>query len=357
MLNELKNIETLLESFLGKSKNGISEDTQLQFNCPMCSIEKGLYDGDGKHNLEVNIKRNIFKCWVCGETNEMSGRISKLIRMFGNESILQQYRAELYAIRQSKLYELKFDKTDFTDDDEIFDDILISLPDGFIPLKNKDSYSRDALKYLYDRGIGDKIIEKYNIGYIPRTNNDKLLKERIIIPSYDRFGILNYWVGRDYTNSNWRFKYKNPKSDFVKKTDIVFNEEKINWYEDINLVEGPFDHIVTPNSIPLLGKTIDSKYSVFKTLMLNAKANINIFLDADAVLNAKIVYKTLNQGNLYNKIRICPTPNEFDPSLIYQEYGVKGIRKILQNTIKLSEYELANLSFEKVENTFSNRSQ
>ena len=106
MLNELKNIETLLESFLGKSKNGMSNDTQIQFNCPMCSIEKGLYDGDGKHNLEVNIKKNIFKCWVCGETNEMSGKISKLIKMFGNESILQQYRAELYAIRQSKLYEL-----------------------------------------------------------------------------------------------------------------------------------------------------------------------------------------------------------------------------------------------------------
>lgn len=41
MLNELKNIETLLESFLGKSKNGMSDDTQIQFNCPMCSIEKG----------------------------------------------------------------------------------------------------------------------------------------------------------------------------------------------------------------------------------------------------------------------------------------------------------------------------
>lgn len=109
---------------------------------------KGLYDGDGKHNLEVNIKKNIFKCWVCGETNEMSGKISKLIKMFGNESILQQYRAELYAIRQSKLYELKFNKTDFIDDDEIYDDILISLPDGFTPLKNKDYYSSDALKYL-----------------------------------------------------------------------------------------------------------------------------------------------------------------------------------------------------------------
>ena len=190
MLNELKNIETLLESFLGKSKNGMSDDTQIQFNCKMCSIEKGFYDGDGKHNLEVNIKKNIFKCWVCGETNEMSGKISKLIKMFGNESILQQYRAELYAIRQSKLYELKFNKTDFIDDDEIYDDILISLPDGFTPLKNKDYYSSDALKYLNDRGIGDKIIEKYKIVYIPKTNKDKFLKERIIIPSYDRFGVL-----------------------------------------------------------------------------------------------------------------------------------------------------------------------
>lgn len=352
MLNELKNIEILLESFLGKSKKGLTDDTQIQFNCPMCSVEKGLHDGDGKYNLEINIKQNIFKCWVCGDINEMSGKISKLIKMFGNSSILERYRTELYSIRQSKLYELKFDKTDFIDD-EFYNDEIISLPDGFRQLKNKDYYSKEALNYLYERGINDKIIEKYNIGYIPKTNKNKFLSERIIIPSYDRYGILNYWVGRDYTNSEWKYKYSNPDSKIIKKTDIVFNEEKINWYEDITLVEGPFDHIVIPNSIPLLGKTINSEYSIFKTLMMNAKANINIFLDDDAVFNAKINYKKLNQSVLYDKIRLCVTPKDLDPSLIYQNYGVRGIRKILQNTIKLSDYELTNLSFEETKNSFT----
>lgn len=346
MLNELRNIEALLESFLGKSKKGMGDDTQIQFNCPMCSIEKGLYDGDGKHNLEVNIQKNIFKCWVCGDTNEMSGKISKLIKMFGNETILQQYRAELYSIRQSKLYELKFNKTDFTDED-FYDDILISLPDGFKPITKNDYNAKNVLEYLYKRGINDKIIDKFNIGYIPKYNNNRFLRERVIVPSYDRYGILNYWIGRNYIENDWRYKYSNPDSDIIKKTNIVFNEEKINWYEDITLVEGVFDHIVVPNSIPLLGKTIGCDYSVFKTLLNNSRANINIFLDNDAIFNAKIVYKILNQGTLYNRIRLCLTPKDLDPSLIYQLYGVRGIRKILQNTIKLSDYELANLSFEK----------
>lgn len=354
MLNELTNIELLLESFLGKSKKGMTDDTQIQFNCPMCSIEKGLYDGDGKHNLEINIKKNRFKCWVCGETNEMSGKISKLIKMFGNNTILQQYRTELHSIRQSKLYELKFDKTDFTDDEDLYDEMLLSLPEGFSSLRNNNAYTKQALNYLYQRGINDKIIDKFNIGYMPNNCKNRFLQERIIIPSYDRFNMLNYWVGRDYTNSKWKFKYANPDSKEVKKIDIVFNEEKINWYEDINLVEGPFDHIITPNSIPLLGKTIDTNYAVFKTLIINAKANINIFLDDDAILYAKLAYKVLNQMNLYNRIRLCICPKDLDAALIYQNYGVKGIRKILQNTIKLSDYELANLSFEKFDNTFTN---
>jgi hypothetical protein len=52
-----------------------------------------------------------------------------------------------------------------------------------------------------------------------------------------------------------KLKYINPKAE---KQEIIFNIGKLNLDATIYLVEGVTDHIVTPNSIPLLGKVISS---------------------------------------------------------------------------------------------------
>jgi hypothetical protein len=148
---------------------------------------------------------------------------------------------------------------------------------------------------------------------------------------------LNYWVGRDFSNWDKKMKYMNPKVD---KKEIIFNEEKVCWDADINLVEGPFDHIVVPNSIPLLGKALKDDDKLFYTLRDRANANINIFLDADAFDDVKRIYKILNHGKLFGKIRYIPLNSDDDPSLIYQKYGKKGIIKSLQNAISFKENEI-----------------
>ena len=132
-------------------------------------------------------------------------------------------------------------------------------------------------------------------------------------------------------------KYMNPKVD---KKEIIFNEEKICWDADITLVEGPFDHIVVPNSIPLLGKSLKETDKIFYTLRDKANANINLWLDDDAFQDVKKIYKILNHGKLYGKIRYIPTPKDMDPSLIYEKYGKKGIMKCLSGAISFNENEI-----------------
>ena len=75
------------------------------------------------------------------------------------------------------------------------------------------------MKYIKNRGITNKDIIKYNIGYC----EDGEYRNRIIIPSYDSNGNLNYFVGRDFYDS--KLKYKNPK---VSK-DIIGFDLFINW--------------------------------------------------------------------------------------------------------------------------------
>ena len=129
-------------------------------------------------------------------------------------------------------------------------------------------------------------------------------------------------------------KYYNPKAE--RKT-IIFNEDKIQWNADITLVEGPFDHIVVPNSIPLLGKALNKEFKLYWDLLTKANANINIFLDGDAPETALSLYKALNHGRLYNHIRFVPVRKDLDPSAIYEYGGRKGIIEHLKMAYKVNE--------------------
>lgn len=336
MQAEIGKILSLLETILGKSNKGLNDDLQVQFNCPVCALNKGMPDGDGKYNLEVSLKKMKYNCWVCGQTDNTYGNLSKLIRTFGNDIFLDEYLKCLSSLKESKLYELNLDK-EIGDEDVILDNGIL-LPDGFTKIKNFENVPQKVKNYLTERGITQKIVDKFGIGYVGYQPMSQM-SQRIIIPSYDSFGEINYWVGRDYIcNKNDRFKqkYKNPN---IEKQSIIFNEGKINWMGDITLVEGPFDHICVPNSIPLLGKCLKKESLLYNTLMNKAKSNVFIFLDDDAVKDAVKIYELLNHYKLENKVYIIPCPQGYDAALYFQTFGYKGICRLLKNKFKLNPLE------------------
>lgn len=339
MKNEFINkLVKLLIEFLGEPKNEIDSSYQLQFPCPRCIENKGEKEKN-KFNLEVNIQKGLFQCWSCCSSDEnMHGSIYKLIKMYGNDNILKEYKDTIYTFRESDLYKLKFNKEDFKIEKEEINDNELTLPSNYHKIKANTKNNLYALNYLFKRNIKWDIIEEFNIGITDYEENNKQLSNRIIIPSYNQYGELNYWTGRDYTNLDYRQKYFNPK---IERKDIIFNEEKISWDSDITLVEGPFDHIVVPNSIPLLGKKISQDYKIYTALNSKCNANINIFLDGDAFETVKEIYSLLNHGRLYNKIRYIPVSKDLDPSEIYQKYGKKGIIEHLKKASKLSEIILS----------------
>lgn len=331
---EIYNLKTILESFLGESKKDIDDSYQLQFACPRCVENKGDKEKH-KYNLEINLKKGVYNCWSCGQyDDDMHGSILKLIKLYGNNSILNEYKLNLRNLQTSKLYKINFKDGDFNIDFTIAENKNVQLPSLYTPFMNNNTINKKALNYLFSRGIGWDIIKKYHIGYTNFSKENKQLSSRIIIPSFNKYGELNYWVSRDYTNLPRKDKYYNP---IVEKKNIIFNEEKVEWDADVTLVEGPFDHIVVPNSIPLLGKVLRYDFKLYQQIVTNANANINIFLDADAINDVKKIYQLLNHDKLYGRIRYIPVPNNEDPSSIYQKYGKKGILKCLSNGTKINE--------------------
>lgn len=282
----------ILEDILGEPKLHNDYKCQISFDCPVCSYEiKGLDEGDGKGNLEINYKYGVYKCWACSETHETHGSLFKLIKKHGTKKHLSTY--QLLKPEETAEFKQKF--------------IKVKLPKEFVSLNNVSAgvklthHYRQAMNYLKSRNVTEQMINRFNIGFA----YDGLYSNRIIIPSYDSYHELNYFIARSYL-SKTKLKYKNPEA---RKEIIIFNEHLINWEEPIYLVEGAFDSIFVPNSIPLLGKVL-SEHILMK-LYENAK-KIIILLDGDAWDDAQKIYETLNGGNLTGKVWLIKLPEDKD---------------------------------------------
>ena len=330
---EFKNIEKILESFLGPSKNGMSDTGQLAFPCPKCIDEKGPNEAS-KFNLEVNLYKMVFKCWSCCTMDDsMMGSLSKLIKKYGTLSLYRSYKEEVDSLVKSKMY--RFDTLGMTD--SIPSEVYVTLPKTFSKIDLEYCKNDKVVEYLSKRRITQDIIDRFNIGYTTWYEETYALRNRIIIPSYDAFGDLNYWVGRDFTGKS-KSKYRNCDAD---KKNIVFQESLINFDADIILCEGAIDCLYPCNAISMLGKSLSKDSELYRKLVAKASGNIIICLDSDTdISETKRIYNLLNFGRLRDRIMYIRLNRMKDIGEIYEAYGKKGIIKAVQSARKFTELEL-----------------
>jgi DNA primase len=273
----------LLEDVLGDHGLHYPNRGQISFNCPVCD------DGRDKHNLEVNYIDNVYKCWSCGDSEGTHGPLGRIFDKYGNK-------------KQKKLYEVFKPETVVKREKK---KKTLRLPEGFTLFKDSSTVypvRRQAMNYLKSRGITDEMIERFGIGFCDKGDH----AGRIVIPSYDKKGELNYYIARSW-NPMSRAKYKNPEAE---KDKIIFWENLIDWKKDVYLVEGAFDGLFLNNPIPMLGKHMSEL--LFETIYRNAKGNIIICLDADAWENSVKLYHELNGGELWGRIKLIKLPDEKD---------------------------------------------
>jgi DNA primase len=277
----------LLRDVLGEEKQHYDSKGQISFDCPVCAAEKGV-EGDGKGNLEVNYFRGVYKCWACAETHGTQGVLGKLFDKYGTK-------------KQKQVWDLLKPEEE---GEKVKPKVYLRLPEGYTKFKDSNIRfipHREAINYLYSRGITDEMIENYDIGYTVQGD----YAYRIIVPSYNEEGYLNYFVSRAWVAK--KMKYKNPS---VPKEEIIFNESRIDWTKDIYLCEGVFDAFFLPNPIPMLGKFLPN--NLFTKLYDKAEGDIHICLDGDAWSDALKLYHNLNGGKLYNRIKILKLPKDKD---------------------------------------------
>lgn len=307
----MKNIKLLqlLESVLGKGKSTSGDN--IAFFSPFISHYKP--------KLEININtssdgENVWHCWI----SEKKGRtISSLFKQL---NLPKEKFEQLNKVIESTKY-----RTSITLEKK---EATVQLPADYKPLWLKKSSPdfKNAIHYLKNRGITIFDIIKYRIGYCESGE----YAGKIIIPSYDSAGQLNYFVSRAFYKADSQ-KHKNPK---VSK-DIIGFELFVNWAEPIILCEGAFDAIaVKRNSIPLFGKVIQP--ALQKKIIEERVRNIYLCLDADALKNAiQIAERFMSEGlNVY-----FVELQDADAS----ELGFEQINKILADTDVLTFERLMEL--------------
>jgi DNA primase len=272
----MKNIKLLqlLESVLGKGKSTSGDN--IAFFSPFVSHYKPKLEIDINTN---HAGENAWHCWI----SDKKGR--SINTLFKQLNLSREKFEQLNRIIETTRYRSNTPTTEQVQ--------VIQLPEAYRPLwinKNTPDF-KNAIHYLTKRGITIFDIIKYRIGYCESGE----YSGKIIIPSYDTDGQLNYFVSRAYYSRDTQ-KHKNPK---ISK-DIIGFGMFINWAEPIILCEGSFDAIaIKRNAIPLFGKIIQPMLQ--KKIIEERVKNIYICLDADALKNAiQIAEKFMSEGlNVY----------------------------------------------------------
>jgi len=333
---ELKSVYDILVLILGESKQGgfSTSNTQYQFNSIWITEENSGIP-DNKYNLEISLSLGKFHDW----STDNGGSLSKLIKQWGNQELLKQYFSILNEIKDSRYYNLDLFKD--TDISSGYVNRLI-LPLTYTKINIEKCKKNKLLEFLKKRNITQDIIDYYKIGYTTWDEEQWQMRDRLIVPSYDYNGELNYWVGRDFSGNDKKIKYKNCDAD---KKQIIFQEDKIQWNADIWLCEGVLDCIRYPNMMSLMGKVLNKDTEIYKKLTEKANANITVCLDGDTTIDeTKKIYNLLNKGRLKDKIWYIQLETDELPwkdfSEAYEEGGKENVIKIMKTRKQFSEIEL-----------------
>jgi DNA primase len=289
---------TILKNVLGSY---YTSNNEKLFNCPSCNHTK--------KKMSINVEKNVFKCWVC----DYSGKdLEFLVKKHGSYSQLHEWRKlnKVDMVTASPLDEI------FSEKREESVEIDLDLPVGFVSLSEDTKESAAAIEYLTSRGITKRDMLIWKLGFAFSDEYNK----RVIVPSFDCKGNLNYFVGRTYDDSCWP-RYKNPNCS----KDIIFNDLLIDWSKPITLVEGVFDAMKAHNAIALLGSTLRENSKLFKKI-IKYKPKVFVALDKDAYAKS---------------LKLCKSLTKYD---------------IETNIIILGDDDIADMSSEEVENLYNTAS-
>lgn len=259
----------------GPMRQGVDN---IEVVCPICKILKeqqrpGAYT---KNKLAIQTKEHKVHCWVCGYK---SRNLYHLLQRYKPDFLKRYVENFLSAEDLNKIIEKNNEKLGIKNKEAV-PERKVELPEDFVLLatgdKNNDWCVRDARNYLKARGADS--IDTLWYWRLGVSRDDRKLSRRVIVPSFDARGDLNFYSARTWIPNAFP-KYENP---FADRENLVFNEINIDWKSELVLVEGVFDLIkCVENATAVLGSDLPGHFQLFQKIVEN-KTPVALALDPDA---------------------------------------------------------------------------
>lgn len=285
-----------------------------QFWCPFCKHADAK-----KRKLAVRVDDGVTHCWVC---NWSARTPLRLCSVLGASSELRDKIREAYG-----------DVGAVVEDEEVELEVEAELPSDFVlvcdeidrGVKHPDKLA--VIRYLEQRGVTYNTAKYFRLG----LSNESIFRRRVIFPSFDNAGKLNYVTARA-ADPETTFKYFNTQR---QRSSLVFNEVDVSWERELVLIEGPFDLLACNgmNAVPMLGSWLDEDYLLFNRIVANRTPVILAF-DPDAQTKQEKVAKRLLQYEI--SVRIVDWSNlskDVDPSKV----GYDRFKKMVKNATRYTE--------------------
>lgn len=290
-----------IESVFGVG-NLARNSKNIEVRCPVCSpLDRS------KKKLAIRVDDDRNHCWVCGWH---AASLAPLIKKYSSQEKFNEYRQKFMPDWQKKRFSTTEEKVDKK----------AILPSDFCLLTTSrvDRDVGDMLKYLKERNVSKNDLWRYRLG----ISDDRKLKRRIIVPSFDSNGELNYYVARAIDPNN-KPKYVNPEID---RLTIIFNEIDIDWTKRVILCEGTFDMFKCgDNTIPILGSELNERSILMNMILLN-NTSVTLALDGD-VWETKTIKIAKKLAEYAIDVNVVDTRSFSDPGSATKEQFNEALLK------------------------------
>jgi len=331
-------------------------------------------------SFTVNDEKEFYHCFSSGEHGNIFDFLMKTksigfgeaVKILASEAGMQPYRFSNF----DKKKDLRFQNYK-----NIFKDYLDYFHRQLFIDTNKE-----ALDYLYKRGLSKNTIEEFKLGYVPWKNNcyqdllkkyseeelgltglyyknDKTLKyvdrfnSRIIFPVNNISGETVAFGGRIIRESKMAKYINSPETEFYKKGNMIYNLDKAKdsraETDEVIIVEGYMDvvsvyssgikNVIANSGTALTERQISVIWKFF--------SNPIICLDGDesgqkaALRIAEKLFPLINE---HNKIYFSIMPQESDPDDYIKKNGKDKFLNLLKDKQIIQSY-IWNFHLDKID--------
>lgn len=353
VINELRsklNIVDVISSYIPLTKRG-----RNYFGlCP--------FHDDHTPSLSVSGEKQIYKCFVCGE----SGNVFNFVMNYEHISFKEAITSLAKSVGMDLGIEVKSENNKYSKYYEIMD-----MANKFYQNNLSSREGTLARKYLEKRKLTKDIITEFGIGLslnkhdlltnllinkgnsleelnvidLANTNHDTFIN-RIMFPLANKDGKIIGFSGRIYDDSNMN-KYQNTKeTPIFKKRENLFNyhraKDEIRKEKFVIVMEG-FMAVIRAysigvrNAIATMGTALSNEQA---TLIKKLSNTIYLCYDGDDAGKKQ----TIISGDEFTKmgcnVFVIPLSNKLDPDDYIIKYGEEAFKNLLNNAIPYKDYKI-----------------